>query len=264
LLLDAKKNLIESKLSEVTSGIKNGALLPASDKILEAELLKINQQFIEVYHNKITLTQTLSGLIAKPLNNSVMFQKPLIDNSLDTVINRPELELFQSKKEEIEQSEFLLAKKRAPKLMGFATGGYGNPGLNMLDNSFQTFYTIGIKLNWNVFDWNTNKKQRQSIAINKDIVDTETDVFKMNTNIELEQQQQEIHKIEAFVLSDQEIIELRKAVLKAADSQLKNGVITASAYVTELTNLYEDENRLMQHKIQLQLAKATYNVILGQ
>ena len=36
-----------------------------------------------------------------------------------------------------------------------ATGGYGNPGLNMLDNSFQTFYTVGVKLYWNVFDWNT-------------------------------------------------------------------------------------------------------------
>ena len=32
--------------------------------------------------------------------------------------------------------------------MGFATGGYGNPGLNVLDNSFQAFYTVGIKLDW--------------------------------------------------------------------------------------------------------------------
>ena len=133
----------------------------------------------------------------------------------------------------------------------------------MLDNSFQPFYTVGAKLNWNVFDWNSNKKQRQSIAINKDILDNETEIFKLNTNIKLNQQKKEIDKIETFIISDLEIINLRKEVLKSADSQLKNGVITSSAYITELTNLYEDENTLVKHKIQLQLAKANYNIIKG-
>jgi len=134
----------------------------------------------------------------------------------------------------------------------------------MLDNSFQPFYTVGVKLNWNVFDWNSNKKQRESLAINKDIVENETEIFKLNTNIQLNQQQKEIDKIEEFIASDLEIINLRKEVLKSTDSQLKNGVITSSAYITELTNLYEDENTLVKHKIQLQLAKANYNVIKGQ
>ena len=174
------------------------------------------------------------------------------------------MELFQLKKEEITTSENVLSKQNAPKLLGFATGGYGNPGLNMLDNSFQPFYTVGVKLNWNVFDWNSNKKQRESLAINKDIVENETEIFKLNTNIQLNQQQKEIDKIEEFIASDLEIINLRKEVLKSTDSQLKNGVITSSAYITELTNLYEDENTLVKHKIQLQLAKANYNVIKGQ
>ena len=94
-------------------------------------------------------------------------------------------------------------------------------------------------------------------------MDNETEVFELNTNIELNKQQKEISKIENFITSDLDIIELRKEVLKSADSQLKNGVITSSAYITELTNLYEDENTLIQHKIQLQLAKANYNVIKG-
>ena len=134
----------------------------------------------------------------------------------------------------------------------------------MLDNSFQTFYTVGVKLNWNVFDWNSNKKQRKSLTINKDVIDTETETFKLNTNIKLNQQQKEIDKMKTIIASDTQIINLRKEVLQIADSQLKNGVITSSAYITELTNLYEDENTLVKHQIQLQLAKANYNVIKGQ
>ena len=154
--------------------------------------------------------------------------------------------------------------ERAPKLLGFATGGYGNPGLNMLDNSFQSYYIVGLKLDWDIFDWNANKKQRESLAINKDILDTNTEVFRLKTNMELQQQEADIRTIEDFIASDGEIIQLRKDVLKSAESQLKNGVITTSDYLTELTNLYEDENRLATHTIQLQLAKANYNVIQGQ
>ena len=264
LLLNAKKEQLKAKLKEVKSGIKYGSVLPASDKILEAELLTINQQFQELRSNKAVLTETLSSLINQTLSKETVFQNPLVETVLSSELKRPELELFQLKKDEIENSEKLLSKQNAPKLLGFATGGYGNPGLNMLDNSFQTFYTVGIKLNWNVFDWNSNKKQRESLAINKDFIENETEIFKLNTNIALNQQQKEIDKIESFITSDLEIINLRKDVLKSADSQLKNGVITSSAYITELTNLYEDENTLIKHNIQLQLAKANYNVIKGQ
>ena len=45
-LLEAKKKQLQTKLNEVKSGIKNGVLLPTSDTVLEAELLKIQQQFI--------------------------------------------------------------------------------------------------------------------------------------------------------------------------------------------------------------------------
>lgn len=263
LLLKAKQEQLQAKLNEVKSGITYGVLLPASDKVLEAELIKLKQQFIEVESNKTTLIQTLSEIIGQPLNATTTFQNHLMKTTLATTLNRPELELFQLKKEEIESNEALITKQNSPRLLGFATGGYGNPGLNMLDNSFQPFYTVGVKLNWKVFDWNSNKKQRESFSINKDIIDTETETFKLNTTIALNQQQREIDKIENFISSDLEIINLRKDVLKSAESQLKNGVITSSAYITELTNLYEDENTLVKHKIQLQLAKANYNVIKG-
>lgn len=263
LLLEAKKAQLQTKLSEVQSGIKYGAILPSSDKILEAELLKLKQQIMEAESNKIKLIGTLSSIIGQSLDGSTIFQNPLVNTPLNTEIERPELELFQLKREEIESNEALVAKQNSPKLHGFAIGGYGNPGLNMLDNSFQPFYTVGVRLNWHVFDWNSNKKQRESIAINKEIVNTETETFKLNTNIALNQQQKEIDKIEGFIVSDFEIINLRKDVLKSADSQFKNGVITSSAYITELTNLYEDENTLVKHTIELQLAKANYNVIKG-
>lgn len=263
-LLMSKKKQLESRIKEVKSGITFGTILPSSDKVLEAELLKIKQQFTEIDFNKKSLLKTLSSLTGKNINAETILQNSQLNLIVEPQLNRPEIMLFQLKREQVEANKNLLLKQNAPKLLGFTTGGYGNPGLNMLDNSFKGFYTIGVKLNWNVFDWNSNKKERTSLLINKDIINNEAEIFKLNTNIELQQQETEIKKIEGIIAYDYDIIELRKDILKSAESQLKNGVITSSAYITELTNLFEDENNLKTHNIQLLLAKANYNLTKGQ
>lgn len=263
LLLLAKEEQLNANLKEVKAGIKYGTILPTSDNVLEVELLKLAQQFTELKLNKNTLIETLSKLMGTTIKTTMVFESPIITTQISNTINRPELDLFQLKKEQIETSEQLISKQNIPQIVGFATGGYGNPGLNMLENAFKSYYWVGVRLNWNVFDWNTTKKQRESLLINRDIVNNEAEVFNLNTSIEMTQQETEINKIKTFITSDSAIIELRKKILKASDSQLKNGIITSSAYMTEFTNLYEAENNLNTHKIQLLLAKANYNITQG-
>ncbi len=262
-LLTAKTTQLTAKLKEVKAGIEYGSLLPTSDKILEAEILKIEQQFTELDQNKSSLISTLSNLIGKEIPSTIVLKNPTIEANLDEKINRPEIDLFNLQKQQIAASEKLIAKKNIPKVLGFASGGYGNPGLNFLDHSFQAYYMVGIKLNWNIFDWSASKKQRKSLQVQKEIIDNQREIFQLNTHIELNQQQSEIDKISTFIQSDETIIALRKKILQSADAQLKNGVITSSAYITELTNLYEAENNVSTHKIELLLAKANYKITKG-
>jgi len=263
-LLTAKKQELVASLDEVKSGITNGILVPASDKVLEVELLKIEQQFQEAEHNELSLIGTLSSLCGKEIASSTILQSTEIIADNESEISRPELSLFQLKKDQIETRHTLLSKQNSPKILGFVTSGYGNPGLNMLDNSFQPFYTVGVRLNWKVFDWSANTKERESLLVNKEIIDNEVRIFELNTQIRLDQEQTEISKLMGFISSDLEIIKLRRDVLSSAESQLKNGVITTSAYIAELTNLFEDENTLSMHRIQLILVKANYNTTKGQ
>jgi len=262
-LLLIKKTELNATWEEVKSGVKYGTLLPTADKPIEVELLKIDQDIESTLKDKASLISSLSSLIGLHLDKNTVFKTPVVFTSKSSDIKRPELDLFQLKKEEIDASTLLLSKENAPQLSGFVEGGVGNPGLNILDNSFQEFYTVGLKLKWNVFDWNSNKKERKALQINKDIVDNETEVFNLNTNIELNEHESDINKLGELIETDSEIIALRKIVLDATESQLRNGVITTSAYITDLTNLYEEENRFITHTIQLELAKSNYNITKG-
>src|SRR5690606_19467764 len=165
--------------------------------------------------------------------------------------------------QQIDQSSELISRSNLPQLNAFAQGGYGNPGLNMLDNSFDTFYMTGLRLKWNLFDWEKSKTEKQSLEINKEIVNTQKETFELNNRMELSSLQSEIDKMQTLISTDHEIITLREDILKTSESLLRNGVITSSAYITEFTNLYEAKSDLNLHKIQLLLNQIQYEITKG-
>ena len=263
LILTSKQDLLASKIKEVKSGVKFGVLLPASEQVLEAENLKIKQQLRETELDKNRLLANLSELIAAPLDEKTIFEKPMVALANDAAISRPEIELFALQNQQISSSKELISKNKLPKINAFGTAGYGNPGLNMLNNSFQTFYMVGLKANWNVWDWDKTKKDKEALSVSESIIATEKETFLLNTHMQLEEIQTEINKLEEALKTDQEIVSLRESVAKSSDAQLKNGIITSSDYLVEFSHLYESQINQKTHQIQLALAKANYQLIKG-
>jgi outer membrane protein TolC len=262
-ILTSKQELLHSKIKEVKTGVTFGALLPTSEKVLQAENLKIKQQLTEIQFDKKRMFDNLSSLLFSPLGENTILATPDALSILTKDNNRPELKLFDLQNEQIEVSKEIFSKNTLPKINAFGLAGYGNPGLNMLDNSFQTFYMVGLKANWNVFDWNKSKLEKQALTISKDIVSTEKETFILNNKLQLQEMENEINKTQSVLAIDAEIIDLREAVVKSADAQLRNGVITPSDYLVELTNLFEAKTNQKTHEIQLALAKANYQISKG-
>ena len=261
-LLLAKEKQLKARLEEVKAGVKYGALLASAEQTLVAELLSIKQQFIELGFNRSALIKRLSLVIGKELSADINLVRPEIFLS-DRDSNRPETLLFDLQREKVDYTSNLISKSKLPRIYVFAQGGYGNPGLNMLDNSFNAFYMTGLKLNWNLFDWNASKFEKQSLEISKQIIDSQQETFDLNNNLSLVNLQSEIDKMEVLISTDNEIISLREEIVKTAESQFKNGLLLASAYITEFTNLYESKSQLNVHKTQLLLNQIQYQITKG-
>lgn len=262
-LLDSKATVLADRVKEIESQVKYGTALPAAENVLKAEILKVNQQQDEVESELNTALKSLSAYIAKPVDTTTILELPEQEMVFQTEGSRPEITFFKLKEQELDQNKELLSKSLYPNVYGFAQGGYGKPGYNFLDNSFQDFYMVGVKLNWNVFDWGKVKEQKKSIDISKDLINAERETFNFNNNIELEEAQMRIDKIQKMLVKDSEIIALREDIVETSNSQLNNGVITPSDYLTEFNNLYEAKINQQLHKIDLEMAKANYKVIKG-
>jgi outer membrane protein TolC len=259
-LLESKKKLLLEKIKEIKTAVKFGAVLPASEQVVEAEIIKINQQLIDLKYDKKKFIQHLEQLTFSEIDENAVLEIPIISKSNNS---RPELSLFELQNQQVEASQNILSKTNLPKLNAFAQGGYGNPALNMLENSFDTFYMAGIKLNWNLFDWNKTKKEKEVLEISKQIIASEKETFELNQNRQLQEIDIEIQKMQQQLLSDKEIIELREKIVKSADAQMRNGVITSSEYLNEFTQLFEAKNNQKTHEVQLLLTQVNYQIIKG-
>ena len=262
-LLLSKNELLESKVKEVKAAVKFGAVLPASEQVLEAEIIKINQQLTEIKFEKIKLLNNLSELTFTKIDFETIVVSPDF-NSINASVMRPEIALYDLQNQQLEFSKNVISKSNLPKINAFGQAGYGNPGLNMLDNSFQTFYVVGLKANWNVFDWGKTKTDLKALDVSKELVTSEKETFELNNKMQLEELDYEIKKMEQLLFSDGEIITIREKIIKSSDAQMKNGVITASEYLTELTNLFEAKNILNVHEVQLVAAKSNYQITKGK
>lgn len=262
-LLLSKMEELGTRLKEVKSGVKYGAVLPASEHLLKAEMLKLDQQLSQINYDRKKALDNLSILLSLNIDSKTTLLNSEILVSSKAFSKRPELKLFELQQTQLETSKKLISKENYPKIMGFAQAGYGNPGLNMLDNSFQDFYMFGLKLNWNIFDWGKTKEKKQTVDISKDIVSTEKETFLLNNEMQLKEAESEISKYGEMLQKDAEIIGLREQILQATTSQLQNGAITSSEYITELNNLYEAKIDQQLHEVQLALAKANYRIING-
>jgi outer membrane protein TolC len=263
-LLSSKQEQLQAQIDEVRTGVRFGAILPASENVLEAEELNIKQQRTQLNFEREKALGNLSYLVNKVLPENVILINPELPGMSSGTFSRPELQLFDLQHKQIGFSKELISKSILPKVNGFVQAGYGNPGLNMLDNSFHDFYMFGVKATWNVFDWGKTRASKKAMSLSQDIIKTEKETFQLNNDMQAKEAGAEIDKIEELLVSDKEIILLREKVLKSAASQLRNGVITSSQYLTEFNNLYQSKINQKLHEIQLNLAKANYNVIKGK
>src|SRR5690554_2996855 len=69
-LLLSKTEELEARLKEVKSGVKHGAVLPASEQILEAEQLKLQQQISQTNFDRKKALNNLSLLLSQNIDTN--------------------------------------------------------------------------------------------------------------------------------------------------------------------------------------------------
>ena len=255
---------LDARILEVTSGVENGVMPPVTLDVLRAEKIKAEQSAAELERRHDALTRAL-GLITgmNELKDAELVLPDLVISGNEEIDN-PDLQLFDIRSRQLELSKNMLKSQRMPKVFGFAQAGYGNPpGNNFLSDKADLYYSFGAGLKWNIWDWNRNSNERKSLTLQQQLIDIRKSAAREVLQRLVVLKLSDIESLRDAASRDEEIIRLRGSIAAAAASQLRNGTITASQYMTELNSEKQAVIAAAARKISIARAEAEYLYITG-
>jgi len=255
---------IHQRIDRLSAGVQQGTVLPSNVNILKAELLRTEQQELSAAASRegnLAVLQLLTGYQAP---GPVKLAIPSITAVPETdSLLRPELQLYRLQSSSLDHQAKLTATRPMPRVSAFVQGGYGRPGLNMLNNDFASFYMTGIRLNWTLWNWRYHRKEQDILRLQQKNIDHQSETFTLNTRTQLAQQRTDINRLVQTLEKDDDILDLRTSVKESSAVQLDNGVITVHDYITDLNAVMQARIDQSTHQVQLALARINYQLIQG-
>ena len=268
LLMDAQieqvKNmqlLLQSNLDKLRIMQSNGTAMQSDVDMVEAEYLGTVQQLTQAE----SASQSYRNVLGLFMGKSIVGQKLVKPEAFipqDLMPSRPELKYFEKQLQTNEARNASITANMMPKIGLFAQLYYGYTGFdyfeNMMNRNPSFNILAGVKLSWNIGALYNKKNDRMKLKLSSDNINVERDIFLFNINLQSRSQLDHIDELKAVIKNNDRIVELRTNVRKAAESQLDNGIIDATALLTKLTD--EKQARLTAAYHEIQLLQSIYEL----
>jgi len=253
--------VLESNLSRMCTYHENGVALQSDVDMIEAELLTAQQQLDQVESSRASYRSMLELFIGQPLASDKL-ERPAAPTIRSYISKRPEFALLDAQENRLAAQRRAVNSSVMPRLGAFAQGYYGYPGMDMFESMASSDWTlnaiVGLNLSWNIGALYTRQNNlgkinsaQQQIAVQRDLLD-------FNTRLSTTQDNGEIARLRKAVENDDRIVELRRSVRMAAESQIKNGVIDATDLLRKITD--ETTAALNRNIHEIELLQAIYRL----
>ena len=271
LLIDAQlrqndilERSLERNAGQVQACIDNGTAYRADLDMVRVSMLNCEQQKEGLLSDRAAYLEMLERLTGTSLEGQELVEPDCDAACPDAAaVTRPELALYDAQRRQNDAQLRQLDSKILPKFSLSLQGGIGRPGLNMLDSSFQPYYTAGIRMSWDLGALYTRRDEKRKLDVQLRTIESDRETFLFNTGISALQLRSSIDKARRLLEKDGEIIALQESIRAAGEEQYRNGTIS----MTDLMKRIDDEHdaRVAEsiHRIQLLMAVYDYKNCVG-
>lgn len=223
--------------------------------MIEVSMLDCEQQRDELLKDREAYVSMLERLTGTSLaGQEFIMPDETVLMQIPEEVTRPELRLYDAQILQQEAMVRQLDSKISPKFSLSLQGGVGRPGLNILKNSFQPYWTAGVKMSWDIGALYTRKDEKRKLDAQMRKIESDRETFLLNTGLDATQMQASIDKARALLEKDRKIIALRESIRSSGEEQYRSGVITMTDLMSRIDDEYNAKVTESIHKIQLIMA----------
>lgn len=255
------QELLAGNEKKLASMLKQGTAAESDYNNVKVERLNVIQQATSLQSQRNALARMLSVFCGLEIRQA---EKPIVPIAVaqQQTQQRPELKAIDAQLRLADAQEKALNAALMPKFGVFAQGFYGYPGYNMFEDMMKHDWSwngmIGARLSWNIGALYTRKNDKAKIQLQRETAEVNRDVFLFNNNLEQIQQNENIERYRKLMADDEEIITLRSAIRKAAESKLSHGIIDVNDLVKEINS--ENAARVQQSVHEIEMLKEIYDL----
>jgi outer membrane protein TolC len=261
---------LEAQLRVARARVREGTALPSEEKTIRAELLKRRQAVAELSASRRASLVVLADLTGQSLDSVTILRTPDLAvevaqarQAIAELRQRPEYEQFARSRAVLEQQERAIAVRDRPRLSAFGRAGYGRPGLNPLSDKFDSYWLTGLQVQWSRWTWGTTRREKELLALQRQIISAEEQQFTDNLRRATEQDLATIDRLAVTIAQDDEIIALREDIAAETRSRFNEGVVTSAEYVDRQTDVLSARVARALHRAELAQARARFLNTLG-
>ena len=248
------QELLASNEKKLASMYKRGTAAESDYNSVKAERLGVVQQMTSLQSQRQSLLLMLSTFCGMEVKEAVKPIQSVVTMTQQTG-QRPELRLIDTQLRLADAQEKMLDAQLLPKFSVFASGFYGYPGYNMFEDMMSRAWSlngmVGARLTWNIGSLYTRKNDKAKIQLQRELAESNREVFLFNNRLEQIQQNEGIERYRKLMDEDNEIVNLRSKVRKAAESKLAHGIIDVNDLVREINNENAARVQLTTHEVQM-------------
>ena len=249
------RNGLERNASQALACIESGTAYRSDLEMIEVSILNCEQQREELLKDRqayLTMLEKLTGMSLD--GQEFIVPDADIDFMMRDTISRPEIGLYDAQLKQQEAMIRQLDTKISPQFSLSLQGGIGRPGLNILKNSFQPYWTAGLRMSWDIGALYTRKDEKRKLDAQIRKIESDKETFIFNTGLDATQMMGAIGKARSLLEKDRQIIALRESIRASGEEQYRNGVITMTDLMSRIDDEYNAKVAESIHRIQLLMA----------
>jgi outer membrane protein TolC len=264
-VLQVSKKDLEARLKQAEAAVAEGAALRTTADQVKIQILKTEQQIIAAQVDKQASTEILAKWIGRQNTDFQLIVPDWSDEPLQPQ-ERPEYRLFAVQQSAWQAQKDRLNLQLQPRIEAFAQAGFGQPNpLNFFETGFEPFAIVGLRAVWAPINWGNRDRDKQVFDLQMKSVEAQRLAFEQKLEASTVREFWDLNvKYREQLKQDEAIVALQEDIVRRADAQVKNGVMTATDYLIQLNLL--TQARLMQktHELQLVHAKETLQAKIGK
>jgi outer membrane protein TolC len=261
---------LESRLRESRARVREGVALPGDTAAVLATLLERRQDQAEVEARRRAAVIRLAELTGTSVTGREPLALPELASSMDAARRElsslkahPEYQRLARARERLDRERDAVSAGRRPSISAFGRAGYGRPALNPVGDEFDAYYVVGVQLKWSPFNWGRTGREREALALQREIVTSEEDAFAAGLTRAIQSDLADVDRLDTALALDDRIVLLRDRVETEARLRFQEGVMTAAEFLDRSTDALEARLARAAHRVELVQARARFLNTLG-